>query len=651
MMKPLLWLFLLLAPLASAAPGDDRVLAAREAYKSGERIKLERNLEALRKLPEAHVLEPWVRYWQLRQRLEDEGVDSEPLRAQIGDFLKAQDNSYIAEKLRGEWLKLLGKRGRWDVFQGDYPLLAAPDQEAACYGLQARLAREQDATALDEARPLWFNALELPESCRPLIEQLVGSGRLSGDDVWERMRRLLEARKLDQVPAVAQYLPAQQIPAAKTLRAIADRPQPYLDNLHATVPPGRLAREMALYAVQRLAKSDAAAAAAAWRRLQDGFSEAERAYAWGQIAWAAAREHLPEARSWYQLAAAAPLSEEQLAWQARAALRDRDWALLQQTVARMPAQMAAQADWVYWLARALAAHGRSEDAKTLFHRIAEQPNFYGMLAAEELNRAILPPPRALPLAREEISAARDNPGLQRALALIRLDIRIEGVREWNWTLRGMDDRQLIAAAAVAYYSEVFDRAISTADRTLVQHDYTLRYPAPFRDLVEPRARDLALDNGWVYGLMRQESRFVFNAKSGVGAKGLMQLMPNTAKWVAKKIGLKAYRPANMAETKTNVQLGTHYLAMILASLDHHPVLASAAYNAGPGRARRWRGAEPLEGAIYAETIPFNETRDYVKKVMANAVYYAAMFEDKPQSLKSRLGVIGPRRAGQVDDLP
>ena len=650
-MKRFLWLLLFFSPLAIALGGDEYVLAAREAYKNGERVKLDRQLEALHRLPQAHPLEPWVRYWQLRQRLEDDGVDNDSLRAQLGEFLTSHDNTYLAEKLRGEWLKTLGKRGRWEVFQRDYPLLVAPDQELACYALQARLALQQDATALEEARPQWFGSLQLPESCQPLMDGLVASGRIGEDDVWERLRRLLEARKLDQVVQVAQYLPARQAPNARTLASIADKPQRYLEQSHPGAQAGRLEREMALFAVQRLARQEPGGAALAWQKIQDAFAPGERGYAWGQIALAAAKSHLPEARSWYLLAGDAPLSEEQLAWQVRAALRAHDWSMVQQAIARMPLQMAAQADWIYWLGRALAAHGRSDEANALYHRIAEQPNFYGMLASEELNRAILPPPHATLLLREEVTSARDNPGLQRALAMIRLDMRVEGVREWNWTLRGMDDRQLLAAAAIAYSSEVFDRAISTADRTLVQHDYSLRYPAPFRELVEPRARGLALDNGWVYGLMRQESRFVFNAKSGVGAKGLMQLMPNTAKWVAKKMGLKGYRPAKVAEMDTNVALGTHYLAMVLASLDHHPLLASAAYNAGPGRARRWRAAEPLEGAIYAETIPFNETRDYVKKVMTNAVYYAAMFEDKPQSLKSRLGTISPRAAGKVDELP
>jgi soluble lytic murein transglycosylase len=157
----------------------------------------------------------------------------------------------------------------------------------------------------------------------------------------------------------------------------------------------------------------------------------------------------------------------------------------------------------------------------------------------------------------------------------------------------------------------------------------------------------------VYGLMRQESRFVMNAKSSVGAKGLMQLMPATAKWVAKKINLANFHPNRVTEMDTNVTLGTHYMKMVLDSLDNHPVLASAAYNAGPGRARRWRADQPLEGAIYAETIPFSETRDYVKKVMSNAVYYNALFEGRPQSLKAGWARYRARGQGEngVEQLP
>ncbi|MDD5175133.1 MAG: transglycosylase SLT domain-containing protein [Sterolibacterium sp.] len=636
-MKHWLWLLCVLPALAVSSPGDDRVLAAREAFRNGEHVKLGKQVDALRSITGQegqHDLQPWVEYWYLAQRLED--GDSGGVKG----FLARQNGSYLAERLRGDWLKQLGKGRQWEEFQREYPALAQPDQELACYALQGRLAVQQDPAALDEARPLWFTTLDLPESCIPLMEQLVAAKRIDTDDVWERLRRLLEAKKLKAAKQTAEYLPASQMPSAKMLDAIADNPQRALDKLAPHFDATRLGREMALYAVQSLSRKDPANAVEYWRKIQSDFSEAERAYAWGQIAWQAAKRHLPEALSCYALAG--QLSEEQLAWQARAALRTHDWAVVKRTIEQMPARMAAQSDWSYWLARALVAHGRPDEARALYLKIGGQPNFYSNLADEELGRFIVVPPRAAPPSKEELIAARDNPGLRRALALFRLDLRNEGVREWNWTLRGMDDRQLLAAADLARRGELFDRAIYAAERTQTQHDYALRYLAPFRESVEPQAREMAVDPGWVYGLMRQESRFVMNAHSSVGARGLMQLMPKTAQWVARKIKFKDYHPTRVAELATNLTLGTNYLRLVLASLDNHPVLASAAYNAGPGRARRWRAEVPLEGAIYAETIPFSETRDYVKKVMSNAVYYSALFEDKPQSLKSRLGMVGAR---------
>ena len=647
-MKHWLWLLCMLPALAWSLPGDDKVLAAREAFRNGERVKLGKQFDGLRGVAGQHDLQPWVEYWYLLQRLEEGDND------QLKDFLTRQNGSYLAEKLRADWLKMLGKRRQWDSFQREYPTLLQPDQELVCYAQQARQATQADAAALDELRPVWFAASDLPDACVPLMEQLMAAGRIDANDVWERMRRLLEAKKLKSAKQAAGYLPATQGPSAKTIDAIAGNPLRYLERLPGNFSSSRPGREMALYALQRQARNDPVEAAVRWKKIQSSFSESERAYAWGQLAQQAAQRHLPEALGWYALAGGSKLSEEQLAWQARAALRSHDWLTVKQAIEKMPAPMAAQSDWSYWLARALAAHGRAEEARALYQKISGQPNFYSNLADEELGRLILVPLRAPPPSMEELLAARDNPGLRRALALFRLDMRSDAVREWNWTMRGMDDRQLLAAADLARRGELFDRAIYSAERTQSQHDYALRYLAPFRESVEPQAREMAVDSGWVYGLMRQESRFVMNAQSGVGAKGLMQLMPKTAQWVAKKIKLRDFRPGRVAELETNLTLGTNYLRLVLSSLDNHPVLASAAYNAGPGRARRWRAEVPLEGAIYAETIPFNETRDYVKKVMSNAVYYSALFEDKPQSLKARLGMVGARGKadGNVEqDLP
>jgi len=212
---------------------------------------------------------------------------------------------------------------------------------------------------------------------------------------------------------------------------------------------------------------------------------------------------------------------------------------------------------------------------------------------------------------------------------------------------------LLAAAELASRNGIWDRAINTADKTVSLHDFSMRYPTPYGKVLSEQARIQQIDEQWVLGLVRQESRFIADARSSAGASGLMQLLPATARWVARKIGMKGYHSSRVNQPRVNVALGTFYLRHVLGGLDGSPVLAAAAYNAGPGRARRWRAARPLEGAIYIESIPFAETRQYVKKVMANTVYYDALSGGELRSLKSRLGTVKgvPTKNGGTGENP
>ncbi|MHB8760694.1 MAG: lytic transglycosylase domain-containing protein, partial [Thiobacillus sp.] len=201
----------------------------------------------------------------------------------------------------------------------------------------------------------------------------------------------------------------------------------------------------------------------------------------------------------------------------------------------------------------------------------------------------------------------------------------------------------LAAAEEARRKEWYDRAIYTAERTRDMHDFELRFLAPYRELAREAARENGIDEAWVFGLMRQESRFVNVARSSVGASGLMQIMPATARWIAQRLGIRKFDPREMRDPARNIQFGAYYLKHVQTTLDGSPVLATAAYNAGPGRAQRWRDTVPMEAAVYIESIPFAETRDYVKKVMSNAMYYAVRFGQPSVLLKDRLGVVPPRR--------
>lgn len=615
-----------------AQSGEARVLAAREALRTGDRNTLER----LAAQPDAHPLDPYVRYWLLFNKL---ARNEPPPVAELSEFLVQEAGSLLAERLRGDWLRRLAKDGDWARFVQLHADLQAPDAELRCLGWTARLMTG-DRSALDDVAARWLTLVDAPDACDTVLRATLAVGRVDPDAVWWRFRRQVEGRTPAAARATLAWLPDGADGAAfdQAIRS----PAQYLDRLPANFAVSRGGRELALAALVRLARDDLPGAHARLIRVQDRLTPAERAYAFSALALRAAFTQAPEARAWFAAAGDVALTAEQRAWRVRTALRASDWDGVLDAIARLPADEQALPEWTYWRARALAANGRGNEAEALYAPLAGAADFYGMLAAEELGRPFAPPVRSGTVTADDLRRATNDPALRRALALFRLDMRTDGVREWNWALRGQDEAFILAAARIALDNEIYDRAINTAERANPNGHFDLRFLTPYRPLIEPQARSQGLELGWVYGLMRQESRFVVPARSSSGAQGLMQVMPATGKWVAGKIGLSGYHQGRLSDPDTNVLLGTSYMRLILEDLDRHPVLASAGYNAGPGRARRWRDVRPLEGAIYAETIPFDETRDYVKKVMANTVIYAAMLEGRPQSLKARLGTIAPR---------
>ena len=399
-------------------------------------------------------------------------------------------------------------------------------------------------------------------------------------------------------------------------------------------------------------------------------SPEERNWAWGVIGKEAAIRLSSDALDYFSRATSdADLTDDMLSWKARAALRagkEPRWPVLLSAINAMSEEARKDSTWVYWKARALKAQGDAAQAGALLQSIASVRGFYEQLALEELGRKINVPPRPATLTPSELDAARLNPGLNRALLAIALGLRSEGVREWNYSTNlsnpraapgGMNERELLAAADFACQYQVWDRCINTSERTRTEIDFAQRFPMPYKDAVLRRSTEIGLDPAYVYGLIRQESRFVMDARSGVGASGLMQVMPPTARWTARKIGLVDFKPHQISDRDTNIAIGTGYLKLVLDSFAGSMPLAAAAYNAGPSRSRSWRGqsgAQALDAAVWAENIPFPETRDYVKKVLSNTTNYAALISGQPQSLKTRLGLVGPRDAATFEvnlDLP
>ena len=645
-----------LHPALAQTASEDTVLQAREALR-----KKDRNMLAAARLAvnsAQHPLAQWVEYWELNNRL------AEAQQSELDNFYARWPGSYVEDRMRNDWLLELGRRRDWTNLRTEFPRFRMnDDREVTCYALLAQHLQGSDVRGA--ARTAWLAQREPEDGCMLLARMLTDARVFKDEDAWAALRQAVEHNRPRAAKAAAALLSPASVQA---FNEVFDNPQRWLQRRPHGAGPR--ASELELLALMRMAAVDPDYVAGLLENTwADRLPQPMAATAWAHTAKQAALKQLPQAadyarHAWrlWQGNSQPPWSEDLLAWHVRAALRQpasdaRRWPLMQRAIEAMPAAAPGEprdAAWAYWQARALQAQAKPGvegqaargTAQLALESIASPITFYGQLATEDLGRQVLLPTPPLPLSGAEREAPRALPGLQRALLLVSAGLRNEGVREWNFTLRGMDDRQLLAAAQWACEREVWDRCINTSDRTKVEIDIVQRYPLPWRGQLQAAARNSGLDPAVLFGLIRQESRFIADARSHVGASGLMQLMPATAHWTAKKIGLE-FRPDMVNDRDVNLQLGAAYLKRVLDDFGGSLAMAAAAYNAGPGRPRRWReGGATIEAAAWAESIPFNETRDYVKKVLSNSVTYATLLGAQAPTLKARLGApVGPRQAG------
>ena len=634
---------------------DEVILEMSQAFKKNDKAQLSRLLPKAK----GHTLEPWAAYWELRVRL-DQASNSE-----IQQFLSQYAGTYAEDRLRNDWLLQLGRQRDWADFAKEYPLFRMnDDREVRCYALSTDAFLSKPETAA-ELKRLWYAFRDTEDGCTYTAEKLHDLKKIDSLDLWRKARLAMDNNR----PRAAQFaLNIESVELGKQAVLIHADPQKYLDKRILAITKKR--KELAVLALIRIANTDPDKAAQLldkkWGLM---LTKEEHNWVWAVIGKQAAQKLQDNAHSYFnKVTRNQDLNDDLLIWKTRAALRSGDWKAV---VSAVDAMDSAKQDpsWIYWKARGQlagiaatssnAADPVRTEATAALQSIASVKGFYEQLAMEELGQAITAPAKPAPLTLQEKSVATQNAGLQRALTALSLGLRSEGNREWNYSTNlhtpgGMSERELLAAADLACSKQVWDRCINTSDRTKLAIDFDQRFPMPLKDTVMRKAKEIQLDPAYVYGLIRQESRFIMDAKSVVGAAGLMQVMPATAKWTAKKIGMTNFQPHQITDQEINVAIGTGYLKLVLDDFDGSMPLAAAAYNAGPSRSRNWRKGPVLEAAIWAENIPYNEPRDYVKKVLSNTTNYAAIITGQPQSLKARLGTVGPRNAqapAENTDLP
>ena len=604
---------------ASISDADKIFIALRDAARKND---IQRTQQLSGSLSNYPYLD-YVRYFQLKPQMFDKGNEARAdsnVDDEVRAFISTYDGSAIADRMRNDWLLVLGKRKDWNQFDREYPKFVLDDDtNVKCYSLQSRLSKYEDVRAIgQEALKIMIDPRQFGSACQELVPALVQANGLSTS----------QARVLGRAAAEMNFETAGR----------------------------RMGGDDPISGIVRAARADPSKTYRDFVQSSSRYSKEDQAAAWGVIGQFLAkrldRDAIDAYRRQHQLGFNQLLSAETQEWKVRTALRAHDWLLVRESIESMnPVVRQRDPAWTYWYGRSLKELGDSEKSNAQFRLLEDQFNFYGQLAREELGKPIVIPPKAK-VSNAEIKEISKRGGFSRAERFYVMNLRFEGNREWNWELRGMSDRQLLATAEYAKQIHLYDRTVNTADRTKGEHDFGLRYPMPFKEQLSPIAKNIDLNLAWAYGLIRQESRFITNASSSVGASGLMQVMPNTAKYVAKKIGMNSYTNERLKETQTNLTLGSHYLNMVLKDLDDSWVLASAAYNAGPSRPKSWRERlnQSTEGAIFVESIPFNETRTYVKNVLANASYYSLLMDGQTTPMKQRLGMIAPKTA-VLSELP
>ncbi len=663
---------------------DLNLLALREASMSNDdavAVPLSSRLLALSSFPAttvevAPLLRAYIEYFGIKPLLFDaagsvrEEIPEDTLQ-KVRGFLRRYAGSALADRMRNDYLLVLGAQKDWDNFEAHRRLFTLGDDvKVKIYALAARAQRGENVAAA--ARALLVDPRQYGNAGIDLITLLAEQKQFSAQDIWGQMRLTYRVNRHSMAKEIAKALGADA-PASYLLDEAALRPLILLTDSPHTVnavnaPNTAMGPQLILLALTQMARYNPRGAATAFAPLAPQLTANQRAIGWLIIAHWGAVDRCPEALHWYSLTKGAHISNNSMEWRARAALFAGSWKEVRAAIETMPAALQAQPTWVYWLARALQEPRESvalagnatatnpnasasslatstaqnqARAKALFTKIASGFDFYGLLAREALGRSLVLPERAI-VTPAEVAAMSQRTGFALTQRLYAAGLYFEGSREWNWLLRGMGDRQLVAAAHYAKQQGLYDRAVNTADRTRREHDFSLRYPTPSLEIVTRNAKDADVDLNWVYGLIRQESRFLTKAQSGVGAVGLMQVMPRTAQLVVRKIGLDGFELEKLADIQSNTQIGTRYLDMLYEQFDGSEVLATAGYNAGPRRAKKWQEAlsRTLEGAIFIETIPFDETRTYVKNVLANALYYDAILSKEGRNRHSLLSTLG-----------
>lgn len=607
-------------------------LTALEALKAGQTSRFRTLYSRL----DGYILRGYLEYESLKNR-----VSSAPA-ADIRRFLADNSQAPISDVIRKKWLRVLASRGDWPTFLKEYQDIE-DEPELQCLRLSHLLkTSEQQAMLMAEAEQLWLTGKQLPRACDPVFSAWKKAGHMTADKVWARIRLAMEARNLRLAGELAVHLDPSERIWVKRWEAMHRDPVRELHNIAYPVETP-VARMVVKHGVVRLAYRDPEEAMIQWHLLKGKyqfFGEDDN-YVMRNIGILAAQDQLPQALVWLSEVSADPADESLHLWRVKTALRAGQWETAKRFIAGLSEEQQRESRWRYWSARILEATGSKSEARSLYQGLARDRSYYGFLAADRVDADYSMQHVSVEASPEEIGAMLARPGIQMAQELYQMGQVTDARRQWIWTMRRMNNRELAVAAVIAQQWGWHDRAILTVAKSDHQDDLELRFPLLYRDVIEANASEAGIDPSWVYGVVRQESAFVVDARSSAGALGLMQLMPATGRLTGRKINMPIRNNRALLNVENNLRLGASYLKEVLGRNNNNQVLATASYNAGPNRVSSWLPPRNMEADIWVELIPFGETRDYVKNVMSYTTVYDHRLGSRPARLRQRMMDIAP----------
>ncbi|MCU9950053.1 transglycosylase SLT domain-containing protein [Pseudomonas sp. PDM13] len=595
---------------------------AKRALAKGDSGPYKRYANALADYP----LEPYLAYDELTARLKWASND------EIEKFLAEHGDLPQANWMKLRWLRWLAERGEWKTFVNYYDPKMNFTELDCLYG-QYQIKNGLKAEGYKSAEKLWLVGKSQPEACDVLFDLWRAEGQMTEQMRWRRAKLAAEARNYGLASFLVKGLPTLQT-QGKLLLDVAQNP-PMLSQTARFAPADKAMGDVVGLGLRRLARQDPEKAMA----LLDGyaarmkFSSSEKVAIAREIGLTLAKRYDPRALKLMTQYDPKLRDNTVSEWRARLLLRLGQWDDAYKLTKQMPAELANTNRWRYWQARSLQlAQPQSAEAGRLYQPLAKERDFYGFLAADRIQTPYQLNNKPLALDPRLVQKVRNTAGIRRALEFHDRGQIVDGRREWYYVSRLFSRDEMVAQAKLAYDMQWYFPAIRTISQAQYWDDLDIRFPMAHRGALTQQARLRGLHSSWVFAITRQESAFMADARSGVGAMGLMQLMPGTAKETARKFGIPLASPQQALNPDVNIQLGAAYLSQVHGQFNGNRVLASAAYNAGPGRVRQWlKGANHLAFDVWVESIPFDETRQYVQNVLSYSVIYGQKL-NAPQPL-------------------